>query len=292
MDSRRTNETLPGMKIPAAVLIALFALSACAAGRVPFTQDLRDQYGLERDDLKKLQYFISGDVTLQREFLREEGEVSKTHKLVIKEGGHVEEVFIAAGTPGIATEIGPASLAVSFEPGGSLVFGSPSSDRDSGTEIQAFGQAVDRLLRGDPLRQQDLVRREGERPGLPRGRHGIARRGGKEEEGASGGETPDEVAGTVAHFPPARYSGDIPARLEAEHAATGSSRGHRSGLRRSLRDGTPGRGPGRRIPGWTAGRTNVRRMRLRPDRLSSEGRHLRRPEGRRPGGRGWGGAGV
>jgi hypothetical protein len=86
---------------------------------------------MEGDDLKKLQYYLSGDVTLQREFRREEGEISSSHKLVIKEGGYFEEVFIASGTPGVATEVGPASIAVSFEPGSSLVFGSPSSDRDS-----------------------------------------------------------------------------------------------------------------------------------------------------------------
>jgi hypothetical protein len=136
MKSRRFIDTVSRVRIPAAVLVALVALSACAANRIPFTQDLRDQYGLERDDLQKLQYYISGDVTLQREFHREEGEVSKTHKLVIKEGGLVEEVFIAAGTPGIATEVGPTSLAVSFEPGGSLVFSSPSSDRDSGRKYK------------------------------------------------------------------------------------------------------------------------------------------------------------
>lgn len=130
MKSRRSIDPRSRVRIPAAVLVALFALSACASGRVPFTQHLRDQYGLEGDDLMKLQYFVSGDVTLQRDFRREEGEVSKTHKLVIKEGGLVEEVFIAAGTPGIATEISPTSLAVSFEPGGSLVFASPSSDGD------------------------------------------------------------------------------------------------------------------------------------------------------------------
>ena len=130
MKHRPSIDTLSNAMIPAAILIALFALSGCAPGRIAFTQNLRDQYGLEGDDLKKLQYFVSSDVTLQREFLREEGEISKTHKLVIKEGGKVEEVFIAAGTPGIATEVGPTSLSVSFEPGGSLVFGSPSSDRD------------------------------------------------------------------------------------------------------------------------------------------------------------------
>jgi len=130
MQSRRSIDVLSRVRIPAAVLVALFALSACAGGKAPFTQSLRDQYRLEGDDLKKLQYFVSGDVTLQRDFRREEGEISKTHKLVVKEGGHVEEVFIAAGTPGIATEVGPTSLAVSFEPGGSLVFASPSSDAD------------------------------------------------------------------------------------------------------------------------------------------------------------------
>jgi len=130
MKSGLSVATLTRVGIPAAVLVALFVLSGCASGRIPFTQNLRDQYGLEADDLKKLQYFVSSDVTLQREFRREEGEVSKTHKLVMKEGGRVEEVFIAAGTPGIATEVNAASLAVSFEPGGSLLFGSPSSDRD------------------------------------------------------------------------------------------------------------------------------------------------------------------
>jgi hypothetical protein len=130
MNSRLSIDTLSRVRILAAILVALFVLSGCASGRIPVTQNLRDQYGLEGDDLKKLQYFVSSDVTLQREFRREEGEISKTHKLVMKEGGLVEEVFIAAGTPGIATEVGPTSLAVSFEPGGSLVFGSPSSDRD------------------------------------------------------------------------------------------------------------------------------------------------------------------
>ncbi|MBP2674034.1 MAG: hypothetical protein H6Q84_874 [Deltaproteobacteria bacterium] len=131
MNSFRTIGVLSGVRLSAAVLVAVLALAGCATGRVPFTQTLREQYGLEGDDLKKVQYFLSGDITLQREFRREEGEISNTHKLVIKEGGYFEEVFIASGTPGVATEVGPASIAVSFEPGGSLVFGSPATDRDS-----------------------------------------------------------------------------------------------------------------------------------------------------------------
>ena len=122
--------SLLNVRIPAAMLVAIVAFTGCAIGRIPVTQTLRDQYRLEENDLKGLQYFISGDVTLQREFRREEGEISKSHKLLIKEEGLVEEVFIAAGTPGIATKIGPSSITLSFEPGGSLVFGTSSSDRD------------------------------------------------------------------------------------------------------------------------------------------------------------------
>ncbi len=116
--------------VSASFLVALIGISGCATGRIPFTQHLRDRYGLEEDNLRQLQYYVSGDITLQRGFRREEGEISGTHRLVQKEEGVVEEVFIAAGTPGVATEVGPNSLAVSFEPGRSLTFGSPPDDRD------------------------------------------------------------------------------------------------------------------------------------------------------------------
>jgi hypothetical protein len=113
-----------------ALLAASLAVSGCASQRVAFTQHLRTQYNLTDEDLKKLQYYLSSDVTLQREFRSEEGEVSGSHKLVRKEGGLVEQVFIRAGTPGIATDVGNTYLAVSFEPGASLVFGSTPSDQD------------------------------------------------------------------------------------------------------------------------------------------------------------------
>jgi hypothetical protein len=113
------------------VLVAgSLSLAGCAPQRVAFTQGIRTQYGLGGEDLKNLQYYVSSDITLQRDFRREEGEISKSHKFVTKEGGLLEEVVIPAGTPGVATEVGETSLAVSFEPGSSLIFGSPPTDRD------------------------------------------------------------------------------------------------------------------------------------------------------------------
>ena len=112
------------------LLAGSLSFAGCAPQRVAFTQGIRTHYDLGSEDLKNLQYYVSGDITLQRDFRREEGEISKSHKLVTKEGGLVEEVVIPAGTPGIATEVGETSLSVSFEPGSSLIFGSPPTDRD------------------------------------------------------------------------------------------------------------------------------------------------------------------
>ena len=116
----------------AAALFLFLTLPAtgCAPQRVAFTQGIRSHYDLGSEELKNLQYYVSSDITLRRDFRREEGEISKSHKLVTKEGGLMEEVVIPAGTPGIATEVGETSLGVSFEPGSSLMFGSPPTDRD------------------------------------------------------------------------------------------------------------------------------------------------------------------
>lgn len=123
---------IDALKMCAFLVLVTGSLSfaGCAPQRVAFTQGIRTQYGLGSEDLKKLQYYVSSDITLQRDFRREEREISTSHKLVTKEGGLVEEVLIRAGTPGIATEVGETSLAVSFEPGSSLMFGSPPTDRD------------------------------------------------------------------------------------------------------------------------------------------------------------------
>jgi hypothetical protein len=114
----------------ACLAAAILAASGCAANRVAFTQPIRTQYDLSAEELKNLQYYLAGDVTLQREIRSEEGEISKSHALVRKEGGVVEQVIVRSGTPGIATDVGETTLTVSFEPGASLVFGSPPTDRD------------------------------------------------------------------------------------------------------------------------------------------------------------------
>jgi hypothetical protein len=121
----------PTRRICAAAIVAVaLAMAGCATQKVAFTQGIRGQYDLGNEDLKNLQYYVSSDITLQREFRREEGEISTGHNLVTKESGLVEQVIIRAQTPGVATEVDDTFLAVSFEPGVSLIFGSPPTDWD------------------------------------------------------------------------------------------------------------------------------------------------------------------
>ncbi len=132
-------------RICAAALLAVsFTVAGCATYQVAFTRGIRTQYDLGAEDLKNLQYYLSTDITLQREFLREEGEISTSHRLVAMESGLVEQVIVRARTPGIATEVGDTYLAVSFEPGVSLVFGSPPADRDPQRKYKLLANRWDR----------------------------------------------------------------------------------------------------------------------------------------------------
>src|SRR5512146_2147449 len=102
----RSIEIVSTRIFSAAVILAVsLAVAGCAHQRIAFTQEIRTYYDLGSDELKNLQYYVSSDITLHREFRREEGEISKSHRLVMKEGGLVEQVFIRAGTPGIAMEV-------------------------------------------------------------------------------------------------------------------------------------------------------------------------------------------
>jgi hypothetical protein len=124
----------------AATLAVSLGAAGCAHQRIAFTHPIRTYYGLGNEELKNLQFYVSGDITLQREFRSEEGEISKSHKLVMKEGGLVEQVLIRAGTPGVATEVGDTFLAVSFEPGSSLMFGSSDKDPDPDRKYKLFAK--------------------------------------------------------------------------------------------------------------------------------------------------------
>ncbi len=102
-------------------LVALSALTGCRS-LVPFTHEVRTEHGLADDEVKNLQFYASHGITLRREIESGGRKVTPGHKLLLISGKQIEEVVIPAKTPGVAVKVGPRALAVSFEPGTSLVF--------------------------------------------------------------------------------------------------------------------------------------------------------------------------
>jgi len=89
---------------------------------LPFTHELRTEHDLKDEEVKNLQFYVSHGITLRREIESGGRQVTAGHKLLLVSGKTIEEVVIPAKTPGVAVKVGPRSIAVSFEPGTSLVF--------------------------------------------------------------------------------------------------------------------------------------------------------------------------
>lgn len=99
------------------LILGLLFLSACSPKLSPFSQSLIDQNGWSEEELKEIQFYLSDDVVLRRDFTRGSSKiVSGEIKMV--NGRQVEEIRIPEGTPGILL-FQPKSnrMAVSFEDG-------------------------------------------------------------------------------------------------------------------------------------------------------------------------------
>ncbi len=104
------------------VLLSIFPLLFGCATKVPFTHELRSEYNLAPDDLRRLQYYLSDTVVLQREVGNDEI-VTVNRRVKIRRESSVEQVVIRRRTPGVAVGSGTHSLDVSFEHGNQIKFG-------------------------------------------------------------------------------------------------------------------------------------------------------------------------
>ena len=99
-------------------MIGLFTfITSCSPSLTPFTQELYDHSSLSESDLKKVQFYVSRDVVLFREFRQGESRITNG-KIKLKNGKQIEEVVIKSGTPGALLFIPKANrFAISFESG-------------------------------------------------------------------------------------------------------------------------------------------------------------------------------
>ncbi|MBM4375876.1 MAG: hypothetical protein FJ095_12385 [Deltaproteobacteria bacterium] len=109
------------------VLAALSSLAlACGPKPVPLTAELRREHGLGAEELRRLQLYVSHDVTLRRESARRERAIDGG-ALRLRSGRTVDEIVIPRRTPCIATEVAPRGITVAFEDGSTLRFELPGA---------------------------------------------------------------------------------------------------------------------------------------------------------------------
>jgi hypothetical protein len=112
-------------RIALIAVIVTLALASCSP-KIQFTQAVKEQNQLTDDEMKKLQFYTSGDIVLQRNQKDDSGKETDDGELVLTSGSSVDQVIIPAGTPGIVVGAkGNNAMLVRFEPGEGkyLVFG-------------------------------------------------------------------------------------------------------------------------------------------------------------------------
>ena len=109
---------------------AIALLSSCKT-TTPFTNAIRAKYSLDEAKLKKVQFYTSSDITLQR---GEQGansqELDEDGKLVVSSSASVDNIIVDGKTPGVCVKVLKGNkLAISFFESDDqyLVFGDPNN---------------------------------------------------------------------------------------------------------------------------------------------------------------------
>ena len=83
-----------------AAVIFAFTMASCSSELRPFTANLLREGGWNDSELKKVQFYLSNDVILQRAIKNGTSEITSGSIKIVK-GEKIEEVRIPRGTPGV-----------------------------------------------------------------------------------------------------------------------------------------------------------------------------------------------
>jgi hypothetical protein len=112
-------------RLLALLFCATFLFTGCGPKLAPFTQELYERQGWGEDELRRIQFYLSEDVTLQRE-LRNDRTTIRNGSVRVIDGREVEQIVFRRNTPGVFT-FSPKTqrVAITFEEDGDnfLVFG-------------------------------------------------------------------------------------------------------------------------------------------------------------------------
>lgn len=86
--------------ITLSIVVIAFCLSSCSKTLTPFSQRVYEKYNWSTDELRKIQFYLSDDIVLQRSLGKNETSI-RQGKIRVVDGREVEEVIFKKGTPGV-----------------------------------------------------------------------------------------------------------------------------------------------------------------------------------------------
>lgn len=125
-------------KTLAIISLAIFVAS-CGSTSEVFTQQMREKYKLDSEDLKSLQFYVSGDIVLTR-YTQGTQKGTEDGALNLIKDQVLESILIKSGTPCLIKEVIDGNrVTMTFEDGDNryLVFGS-LKNRDGAYTLQAL----------------------------------------------------------------------------------------------------------------------------------------------------------
>jgi hypothetical protein len=130
----------PGPAFVPVALAALLALALSACAKPAFTRAVRDRYALADSDVRRIQFYTSEEIVLQREITEQTKSIS-SNELVVRDGVRIEEIVIPARTPGVALRVEGDYLLVGFarqRPDLALWFALARSDSAPSPELRRY----------------------------------------------------------------------------------------------------------------------------------------------------------
>lgn len=109
------------------VVIALAIIMSSCASKIPYTTAVQQKYKLGDSDIKSLQFYLAGDVTIYNGN-RDGSTGTEGGELVIKDEQNMNKVIIPNGTQGIVEGVEGDVLKVSFEEGKTMNFVASKTD--------------------------------------------------------------------------------------------------------------------------------------------------------------------
>lgn len=110
------------------IVVSIFLGFNSCKQQIPYTNEVKAQYGLDDEKLRSLQYHLVGDIVLTKGSSQNNNQLDKG-EIVVNESQNLDKVIFRAGTQGLfVKEIDENNIAVSFEKSDDyyLVFGSTS----------------------------------------------------------------------------------------------------------------------------------------------------------------------